>query len=39
MTKRIKYETTIRDPKIQKLDDNNWQTMSKVIKDPKDIYG
>jgi len=24
---------------FQKLDDNNWQTMSKVIKDPKDIYG
>lgn len=24
---------------FQKLDDNNWQTISKVIKDPKDIYG
>ena len=24
---------------FKKLDDNNWQTMSKVIKDPKDIYG
>ena len=23
---------------FQKLDDNNWQTMSKVIKDLKDIY-
>ncbi|MDB2590384.1 phosphoribosyl-AMP cyclohydrolase [Candidatus Thioglobus sp.] len=24
---------------FQKLDDNNWQTISKAIKDPKDIYG
>ncbi|MBT3277281.1 phosphoribosyl-AMP cyclohydrolase [Candidatus Thioglobus sp.] len=24
---------------FQKLDNNNWQTMTKVIKDPKDIYG
>ena len=24
---------------FQKLDNNNWLTMTKVIKDPKDIYG
>jgi phosphoribosyl-AMP cyclohydrolase len=24
---------------FQKLDENNWRTMTKVIKDPKDIYG
>lgn len=24
---------------FEKLDDNNWQTISKAIKDPKDIYG
>ncbi len=24
---------------FQKLDENNWRTMTEVIKDPKDIYG